>query len=485
MKWTSFPLRLVIAVGLFFSLNISPVLAEVEVNKEAAEPGRIKEIGKQVLAAKEESLQAIVLEGARRVTFQEILENPDDLDLNLRYAKLQVVEGNLLGASATLERILLIKPDAAPVRLFYAVVLFRLDNLNEAARELALLQDVEMPDSLRKELNLYKRRIKQRRQQTRVTMRQSFGFQMDDNRNSAASSKQRWSNGSVIALTGVSKKRRDTSMLNISSVDVVHDLGFQAGHTMKASFTYFFQDQTMIDSSDLDSYSYNLGGTYKGRWFDFTPQMNFSHVGLSRQPLLRTQGGSFDLKRDNWFDLFGKAVGVSAKYKIERQDYRRISENPAGEEREGPFMQADLGINYQIRPRLRLTSNLVWAHKSAKKDFNDADKLTLKAGMTLILGEGAFLLGAIELAKERFGGVDGSIVHRERRDKSLRARVTYGFPLANIMFRGAWAEKIVPKQFKDVSFIMTYEYNRVVSNITNNQYRNNKYQMILSKTWNF
>jgi hypothetical protein len=39
---------------------------------------------------------------------------------------------DFLGASATLERILLIDPLLAEVRFFYATVLFRLDNLSDS-----------------------------------------------------------------------------------------------------------------------------------------------------------------------------------------------------------------------------------------------------------------------------------------------------------------------------------------------------------------
>lgn len=472
-------LKLALVCLLTFTLSLPPAFAAVEIDVEVEEITRTEDIQDEVTAASDAALQAMVLEGARRVTFKEIMEDPDNLDLNLRYAKLQVVQGNLLGASATLERILLIKPDAAPVRLFYAVVLFRLDNLNEASRELEILKDVEMPDALREELKVYATRIKKRRQKTLLTIRQNNGFQFDDNRNSAASSTQRYSNGVIAALSGTSDKRRDTSFINITSLDLKQDLGMQAGHTINTSFTYFTQEQSVADSLDLTSLGYTFGATLKWPWFEFTPTLNLSHVLLSRQLLLRSQGGSFAIKRNFYEGKFG----VNAKYKIDRQDYRRTGENPSGEDTEGTSMQMDMGWTYQLRPNMRWSMDAVWSHKSAKKDFNDTDKGVIKGGLTWILGKGQFLINSVEFGKERHYGVDGGIIHRQRRDKTFRYRGTYGAPLALLLYGKLIPKRLVPEVFKDLTLTATYEYNRTQSNITNNQFKNNKYQILMSKTW--
>ncbi len=93
------------------------------------------------------------LEAGERVTYADVLQHPDDVELNYLYAQSQVESGDLRGAAATLERILLLAPDLARVRLLYAVVLFRLDNLNEAEREFRTVSELPMPDSLREEVD--------------------------------------------------------------------------------------------------------------------------------------------------------------------------------------------------------------------------------------------------------------------------------------------------------------------------------------------
>ena len=77
------------------------------------------------------------------VTFEQVLADPDNIDLNFRYAETQIRKGDVRGASATLERILLIEPDLPRVRLLYAIVQFRLENLAEAERELVRATKME------------------------------------------------------------------------------------------------------------------------------------------------------------------------------------------------------------------------------------------------------------------------------------------------------------------------------------------------------
>ena len=123
------------------------------------------------------------LEAGERVSYAAVLQHPDDVELNYLYAQSQVEAGDLRGAAATLERILLLAPDLARVRLLYAVVLFRLDNLNEAEREFRTVSQLPMPDSLREEVDHYLEQIALRRKATRYSATVGGGMQWDSNRN--------------------------------------------------------------------------------------------------------------------------------------------------------------------------------------------------------------------------------------------------------------------------------------------------------------
>ena len=55
---------------------------------------------------------------ATEITYQEILENPTDLELNLNYAKQQEKTGNLKLTISTLERLNMLYPENLDIKLY-------------------------------------------------------------------------------------------------------------------------------------------------------------------------------------------------------------------------------------------------------------------------------------------------------------------------------------------------------------------------------
>ena len=74
------------------------------------------------------------------ITFEQIFANPSNQDLNLNYARQQAAAGDYLGAASALERLLYTQPNWDSARLFYALVLYRLDDPQAARRELNILK---------------------------------------------------------------------------------------------------------------------------------------------------------------------------------------------------------------------------------------------------------------------------------------------------------------------------------------------------------
>jgi len=74
------------------------------------------------------------------VTFEQVLARPDDPDLNYRYALARVEAGDLLPALSALERVIAAAPKRYEALLVHALVLYRLESLDEASRELEVLE---------------------------------------------------------------------------------------------------------------------------------------------------------------------------------------------------------------------------------------------------------------------------------------------------------------------------------------------------------
>lgn len=70
------------------------------------------------------AIEAMSADDCPPVSYADVLTKPDDTALIVCFARGQINNGNVTGAVATLERILLIAPDAANVRYLYAIALY-------------------------------------------------------------------------------------------------------------------------------------------------------------------------------------------------------------------------------------------------------------------------------------------------------------------------------------------------------------------------
>ncbi len=101
--------------------------------------------------------------------FEAVYAAPDDPDLNLDFARRAADAGDLNGAAGALERVLLADPNRHGARLMYAVVLFRLDDLQGARDQLDQLDPVTLTPLQRAEAARYRARIERARSTTRVS----------------------------------------------------------------------------------------------------------------------------------------------------------------------------------------------------------------------------------------------------------------------------------------------------------------------------
>lgn len=91
-----------------------------------------------------------------RITFDQIYAEPDNQELNLNYARQQAADGDYIAAAGTLERLLFAQPDWDSARLYYALVLHKLDDVMGAEQQLKLLDDRPLSDTQREQVALYR-----------------------------------------------------------------------------------------------------------------------------------------------------------------------------------------------------------------------------------------------------------------------------------------------------------------------------------------
>jgi tetratricopeptide (TPR) repeat protein len=437
-----------------------------EIDKQTKLPAEQTSAQKKAAAAETESAK-LSANGGGDVSYEQVVADPDNVDLNYRYAQTQVRHGNLKGASATLERILLLNPNLTDIRLFYGVVLFRLDNLGEAEREISSVLSRNPPDAVRTEASRYLAEIHKRQKRTQLTGRLGLGWEYDDNRNAAPSTGIDLFGGTPVQLNAASLRHDDTSILFLGNIEAHHDLGLPAGHEVFAVLNYYRAEQTLQKSLNLTAYSPAIGGVYKTPFFDLTPEFVYDYVLLAQTKFLVNRGVNVrvDKKLSARADLY-------AQFRDVRQIYSPTAILPTAADRTGIQADAALGGHYSFLPTNRAGLDLAYSVKHAQNNAFTFFRKGFGVEDTWLLGKGMFLLSSLNLNVDNYPHADPIVGPGLRRDTSIQTDVTYGAPLS-----------LLHPALSDFVFTLTYENYDEMSTISNYGYTNNKVSGMVTYKW--
>ena len=406
-----------------------------------------------------------------RIRYSDVLRDPDNNQLNFRFARQQVADGNVKGASATLERILLIQPDLVAVRLFYAAVLIRLDSLAEAEQQLDLAAAAKDP-STSDQIERYRDAIADRRKRTRVTVSIAAGGQYDTNPSATPAG-----NSLLVDDIAVTTSQTDDDYARVgqSRVGFTHDLGYQAGHLVFGGATFAVTDQVTEQSLDLNAVALNLGVVYHFQDLDVAPELLVTDINLADQQYFLSAGARVraEYRLNQKWRLGGLIEGAF-------QDYDSISVSTSANENSGSQIDAEISVKYLLAPEIRLQASLRHTDKRAEEAYNQyyGDKLTGR--LVWLFGRGRFLSSDLSVGVKFYDGADTLVSSRVRRDEAFRGRVTLGLPI-NSMLPAAVEHAL----FENFLVLVSGEYYNARSNITNYTYDNSRAQVLLSKSWRF
>ncbi len=323
----------------------------------------------------------------RRITYDEVLKRPNDIRLNLAFARTQIRDGDLIGASATLERILLVVPNNRDVRILYAIVLYRLDSLVEARRIFEQVLAGDLPPSLRGELVDYLDDLKRRSKRTTLSVLMGGAYIFDTNRNSSPSSELIDSDSGRINLFGTDRAIHDSAFLGQVRVGIQHDLGFQRQHRIAAWVRGLHNEQMRLDrltSSGLDA---ELRLILDFNPVTVEPWVEARYVLLSHQQYYRSVGGGlrirFPVSRKLRFSLFGSALA---------DNFDDLSEEPIEHLRSGAEYRVGLGARYALNGTMSLAIQSIGLRKTAGADFYRYWGTRQRLQHEWLLGQGMFLL---------------------------------------------------------------------------------------------
>ena len=183
----------------------------------------------------------------------QILQDPNDLDLNLKYAQQQGKMGNFKQTISTLERLNMLYPDNVEIKLYLLSVLVQVDSpekANSIIEEMKLRRDLEAEDL--ETLIEIEEELKDRAPSLwNVTADISFGVLYNDNVNSVTKNRRKEDSDSVVAFNSAMFDRTLSGGLGLSAVRPVgEESSFLIGLSHSSSEQY--------QETDDDFQSYGL-----------------------------------------------------------------------------------------------------------------------------------------------------------------------------------------------------------------------------------
>ena len=189
----------------------------------------------------------------KNITYMQILQDPNDLDLNLKYAQQQGKMGNFKQTISTLERLNMLYPDNVEIKLYLLSVLVQVDSpekANSIIEEMKLRRDLEAEDL--ETLIEIEEELKDRAPSLwNVTADISFGVLYNDNVNSVTKNRRKEDSDSVVAFNSAMFDRTLSGGLGLSAVRPVgEESSFLIGLSHSSSEQY--------QETDDDFQSYGL-----------------------------------------------------------------------------------------------------------------------------------------------------------------------------------------------------------------------------------
>ena len=192
----------------------------------------------------------------KNITYMQILQDPNNLDLNLKYAQQQGKVGNFKQTISTLERLNMLYPDNVEIKLYLLSVLVQVDSPEKAN---TIIEDMKLRRDLSAEdletLQEIEEELKDREPSLwNITADVGFGATFSNNVNSVSKNRLKLESDAVAAFTSAMHDRTESASLGITATRPVGEessLLFNFGHTTS--------NQYQEADDDFQSYGLTIG----------------------------------------------------------------------------------------------------------------------------------------------------------------------------------------------------------------------------------
>jgi len=411
-----------------------------------------------------------------RITYAQILADPDNIELSVKYAQQLINDGEFQKATISLERILLINPEVDKARLLMALVFFRLGSFSEAETELNFLRTRELSDSDSLIVEKYLDLIYEKRKLWSASSIFSLGIHYDTNKNSNPSSSQIRAIDLAFDNTGTDED--DVGLLSLIGFEYRTKLNPVDPVEVSFGSAFIYDNQEKLNNIDTVAVAPKVGIKTIWRTFDLSSSVGLTNVRIDDVEFMNI----YDIKflGSRVFDYADTQFTLSNEISAAIEDFQNTARTTTGNENDGYNLGINSGLSMPLTPEILFDSKIKFSRKYADVDFNSFTLFGYVSSFTAPLNNTAIASLSLNFDYKFFDDPDPFVISTEERsDISYGAGFNILLKMDQILENLGWPNHNTFSSGLIGSLGATYK--KTTSNIENFQFENERLQFSLTK----
>jgi len=297
------------------------------------------------------------------------LDNPE---LSFQFVKVATEIGDLRGAISALERILLIKPNLANIKLELGILYLRLgaNDLAETYIQQAL-DSPEMPARLRPRAEDLLARAQGQVTRHRFAGNVFVAGRYQTNATAAPASTRVRVAGTEGVLLEEDTAQEDYSLITLATGRYSYDLGTQSGDEIEANLLLYSQrydesDDINVAVIDLDVGPRFFLGEVLSPDLSIRPFVSGSNIYLEDEQYLRTLGGGINVRY-----AVSNRLLAETTFEVRDRDFTNSDRRATAEDQSGQIYVLRGGLTYQLFVDTLIGANVSAARNESEEDFEN------------------------------------------------------------------------------------------------------------------
>tara|TARA_B100000965_G_scaffold142724_1_gene118874 strand:+ start:1016 stop:2329 length:1314 start_codon:yes stop_codon:yes gene_type:complete len=314
---------------------------------------------------------------AEEVTFMQILENPTDLELNLKYAKQQEIAGNYKSTIHTLERLNTLYPSNTEIKIYLLSIMLKMDSEIQVQLIIEkMLNDPNTTDEAKEYINkvMSEMYAKKNKEKSDWFTYASIGYSQTENSNieSVSRSSSMWVEDTRLNFAADSIKYDKTYSRN-GSFTLGKKIDKTSAVSLNIGLDLITQNKGNTSQSDLISgslsYSKNLDKHF------LLPYIFYSRPNNRNQKDSNARGFGFS---NSYF--FNKKNNFSYGASFSNNVYDQTNTFTTAKKNSSDTYAANIAYNYNLTSNDKLSSKIFFNDVNANADYNSYDTYGLTLG---------------------------------------------------------------------------------------------------------